>query len=170
MLNRNYGPMPATDYCTNAVVEKWRPNNGITFGTFDLLHTGHITMLEQCKMQCDYLVVGLQSDPTIDRPDTKNRPVQSLFERYAQLSSCRSVDQIIPYDTEEDLANMLSILDVKKRFLGEEYNGEFIYAGDICKQRNIELVYIERKHNYSSSHLRTRVYATELYKRSNNPS
>lgn len=170
MLIRNTysGPGPVTD-CYNTV-EKWRPNNGITFGTFDLLHAGHITMLEQCKMHCDYLVVGLQSDPTIDRPDTKNRPVQSLFERYAQLSSCRFVDQIIPYDTEEDLANMLSILDVKKRFLGEEYNGEFIYAGDVCEQRNIELVYIERKHNYSSSNLRNKVYATELYKRSNNPS
>jgi len=168
MLNRNYGPMPATE-CYNPV-EKWRPNNGITFGTFDLLHAGHITMLEQCRMQCDYLVVGLQSDPTIDRPDTKNRPVQSLFERYAQLSSCRFVDQIIPYDTEEDLANMLSILDVKKRFIGEEYKGQFIFSEDICKLRNIEMVYIERKHNYSSSNLRNNVYVRELYKRTNYPS
>jgi len=160
---------PMAEPCYNHS-EKWRPNNGITFGTFDLMHAGHVTMLEQCRAQCDHLIVGLQSDPTIDRPDSKNKPVQSLFERYAQLSACRFVDQIIPYDTEEDLANMLSILDVKKRFLGEEYNGEFIYAGDVCKLRNIELVYIERKHNYSSSNLRTRVYASELYKRSNNPS
>lgn len=170
MLNRNYGPMPSTyDTCVNTV-EKWRPNNGITFGAFDLLHTGHLTMLEKCKSQCDYLVVGLQSDPTIDRPDTKNRPVQSLFERYAQLSSCRFVDQIIPYDTEEDLANMLSILDVKKRFIGEEYKGQFIFSEDICRLRNIEMVYIERKHNYSSSNLRNNVYVRELYKRTNYPS
>lgn len=167
----NNGSTPSTDmYYGCAEKNVWRPGSGITFGTFDLLHSGHITMLEQCRSQCDYLIVGLQSDPTIDRPDTKNRPVQSLFERYAQLSSSRFVDQIIPYDTEEDLANMLSILDVKKRFLGEEYNGQFIYAGDVCKLRNIELVYIERKHNYSSSNLRTRVYASELSKRTNNPS
>ena len=170
MLNRSYGPLPSTDYCNPVISENWRPNNGITFGTFDLLHSGHLTMLEQCKQKCDYLIVGLQSDPTIDRPDTKNRPVQSLFERYAQLTSCRYVDQIIPYDTEEDLANILSILEVKKRFLGEEYNGQFIYAGDICKQRNIELIYIERKHNYSSTNLRNRVYVTELYKRTDYPS
>ena len=123
-----------TETCYNQA-EKWRPNNGITFGTFDLLHAGHVTMLEQCKHQCDYLVVGLQSDPTIDRPDSKNKPVQSLFERYAQLSACRFVDQIIPYDTEEDLANILSIMDVKKRFLGEEYKGQFVYAADVCRQQ-----------------------------------
>jgi glycerol-3-phosphate cytidylyltransferase len=165
MLNINGLAEPS--YSTS---ESWRPNKGITFGTFDLLHSGHITMLEQCRSQCDYLIVGLQSDPTIDRPDTKNRPVQSLFERYAQLSSSRFVDQIIPYDTEEDLANMLSILDLRKRFLGEEYKDQFIFARDVCKLRNIELVYIERKHNYSSTNLRGRVYAKELSKRSNNPS
>jgi glycerol-3-phosphate cytidylyltransferase len=149
---------PYTKDCySNAIpVEKWRPNWGITFGTFDLLHAGHTTMLQQCKAQCDRLIVGLQSDPTIDRPK-KNKPVQSLFERYVQLTACRWVDDIVPYDTEDDLLNILSITDVKKRFLGEEYKGAYIHGEEICKQRNIDLVFIDRQHNYSSSELRNRV-------------
>lgn len=154
--NKYYGPMPTTEnYC--GPVEKWRPNVGITFGAFDLLHAGHTTMLQACREQCDHLIVGLQSDPTIDRPTLKNKPVQSLFERYAQLDACRWVDSVIPYDTELDLANMLSIIDVRKRFLGHEYEGQFIYGEDICRARNIELVFIERHHTYSSSTLRARV-------------
>lgn len=169
MLNNNSTYVLGPEACYTPA-EKYRPNNGITFGTFDLLHAGHVTMLELCRQQCDFLIVGLQSDPTIDRPDSKNKPVQSLFERYAQLSACRFVDQIVPYDTEEDLANILSILDVKKRFLGEEYKTAFVYGADICRNRKIELVYIERRHYYSSSSLRDKVYAKELSKCSNNPS
>lgn len=156
--NKYYGPMPATDcYNTINTVEKWRPNVGITFGAFDLLHAGHTTMLQKCREQCDHLIVGLQSDPTIDRPKDKHKPVQSLFERYAQLDACRWVDSIIPYDTELDLENMLSIIDVRKRFLGEEYRGQYIYGQEICNHRNIELVYIDRQHIYSTSNLRMRV-------------
>lgn len=154
--NKYYGPMPATEnYCNS--VEQWRPNVGITFGAFDLLHAGHTTMLQKCREQCDHLIVGLHSDPTIDRPKDKHKPVQSLFERYAQLDACRWVDSIIPYDTELDLENMLSIIDVRKRFLGEEYRGQYIYGQEICNHRNIELIYIERQHIYSTSNLRMRV-------------
>lgn len=141
----------------------WRPHIGITFGTFDLFHAGHSIMLEQCKQQCEQLIVGLQTDPTIDRPN-KNKPVQSVFERFAQLQACRWVDSIIPYETEKDLMNILSIADVRKRFLGEEYKGQFIYGQDICEQRKIELVFIERKHGYSSSELRKRVLENESHK------
>lgn len=156
--NRYYGPMPSTD-CYNTVntVEKWRPNVGITFGAFDLLHAGHTTMLQKCREQCDHLIVGLQTDPTIDRPKIKHKPVQSTFERYAQLDACRWVDSIIPYDTENDLLNILSIVDVRKRFLGHEYEGQFIYGEELCRSRNIELIFIERHHGYSSSNLRLRV-------------
>jgi len=154
--NKYYGPMPSTDnYCNP--VEKWRPNVGITFGAFDLLHAGHTTMLQKCREQCDHLIVGLQTDPTIDRPNIKHKPVQSTFERYAQLDACRWVDSIIPYDTENDLLNILSIVDVRKRFLGHEYEGQFVYGEEICRSRNIELVFIERHHGYSSSNLRLRV-------------
>jgi glycerol-3-phosphate cytidylyltransferase len=150
-----YGPVPSTD-CYNPV-EKWRPNVGITFGAFDLLHAGHTTMLQKCREQCDHLIVGLQTDPTIDRPKTKQKPVQSVFERYAQLDACRWVDSIIPYDTENDLLNILSIVDARKRFLGHDYSGQYIYGEELCKERNIEIVFIERNHGYSSSNLRMRV-------------
>lgn len=142
--------------CYNPV-EKWKPNYGITFGVFDLLHAGHTIMLQKCREQCDHLIVGLQTDPTIDRPGIKQKPVQSVFERYAQLNACRWVDQIVPYETENDLANILSIADVRKRFLGEEYKGQFIYGQEICEDRKIELVFIERQHGYSSSSLRERI-------------
>jgi len=149
-----YNAVPAYDTCNSTA---WRPNVGITFGSFDLFHAGHAIMFEQCRQQCEILIVGLQTDPTIDRPGVKNKPVQSVFERYAQLEACRWVDKIIPYETELDLANILSILDVRKRFLGEEYKGGYIYGQQICEERKIELVFIERKHGYSSSELRARV-------------
>jgi glycerol-3-phosphate cytidylyltransferase len=155
--------VPEQCYTANST-EKWRPNIGITFGTFDLFHAGHTTMLQHCKTQCDQLIVGLQSDPTIDRPDSKNKPIQSLFERYAQLDACRWVDAIIPYDTEDDLLNILSIGEFRKRFIGEEYKGHYIHGEDICKSRNIEIVFIERKHFYSSSELRQRVSYNESHR------
>lgn len=160
--NRIYstGPEP----CYTNTTEKWRPNIGITFGAFDLLHAGHITMLQQCKMQCDELIVGLQTDPTIDRPNQKNKPIQTMFERYAQLVSCRWVDTIVPYETENDLLSILSIADVRKRFIGEEYRGEYVHGEELCKLRNIDIVFIERKHTYSSSELRKRVFQNESYK------
>lgn len=155
---------PEPSYDVNPVSSTaWRPNVGITFGAFDLFHAGHSIMLEQCKQHCDYLIVGLQTDPTIDR-SFKNKPIQSVFERYAQLEACRWVDKIIPYETEKDLMNILSIIDVRKRFLGEEYKGQFIYGQEICEDRKIELVFVERRHGYSSSELRKRVLENESYK------
>lgn len=129
---------------------------GITFGSFDLLHAGHVSMLEQCKKHCNWMIVGLQTDPTIDRP-FKNKPIQSTFERFCQLNALRCVDEIIPYDTEEDLKNMLSILNIDKRFIGSEYSGAVLNGEDICKLRGIEIIYIDRLHNYSSSELRERI-------------
>lgn len=130
---------------------------GITFGSFDLLHAGHVSMLEQCKNKCNWLIVGLQTDPTINRPLEKNKPVQTTFERFMQLNALRCVDEIIPYDTEEDLKNMLSILNINKRFIGSEYLGQVLNGQDICEIRNIEIVFIDRLHNYSSRDLRKRI-------------
>ena len=129
---------------------------GITFGSFDLLHAGHVSMLEQCKKHCNWLIVGLQTDPTINRP-TKNKPIQSTFERFCQLNALSSVDEVMPYDTEEDLINMLSILNVDKRFIGSEYVGQKLNGQDVCEKRNIEIVFLDRLHSYSSSGIREQV-------------
>lgn len=136
---------------------------GITFGSFDILHAGHVSMLEQCKKQCNWLIVGLQTDPTIDRP-AKNKPIQSTFERFCQLNALRSVDEIIPYDTEEDLRNMLSILNIDKRFIGSDYKGTVLNGEDICVNRQIEIIFIDRIHNYSSSELRKRIENNEPHR------
>ena len=130
---------------------------GITFSTFDLLHAGHIAMLRDAKEQCDYLIVGLQSDPTIDRPDTKNKPVQSMFERYLQLKAVRYVDEVIPYETEQDLKDILKTLNINVRILGEEYRDRDFTGKDICKQRDISLYFNKRDHRFSSTDLRNRI-------------
>ena len=122
---------------------------GITFSTFDLLHAGHIAMLRDAKEQCDYLIVGLQSDPTIDRPDTKNKPVQSMFERYLQLKAVRYVDEVIPYETEQDLKDILKTLNIDVRILGEEYRDREFTGREICKQRDISLYFNKRDHRFS---------------------
>src|SRR5690606_12653432 len=110
---------------------------GITFSTFDFLHAGHILMLEEAKTVCDYLIVGLQTDPTIDRPDTKNKPIQTLLERQIQLMGCKYVDQIIVYETEKDLENILYIVKPYIRIIGEEYKDKEYTGRDICKELNI---------------------------------
>jgi glycerol-3-phosphate cytidylyltransferase len=125
---------------------------GITFSTFDMLHTGHIAMLEEAKQNCDYLIVGLQTDPTINRPE-KNKPIQTTFERYIQLTGCKYVDEIIPYDTEEDLINMLMIVKPDIRIIGQEYLGKNFTGKDL----GIKLYYNSRQHDYSSSSLRKRL-------------
>jgi len=130
---------------------------GITFGAFELCHAGHVAMLNECKKQCNWMIVGLQTDPTIDRPDTKNKPIQTTFERWMQLQSLSSVDEVIPYDTEQDLLNMLSMLHIDKRFIGSDYKDVIINGADICRLKNIEIVYIDRLHTYSSSELRKRL-------------
>ena len=130
---------------------------GITFSTFDLLHAGHIAMLEEAKSKCDYLIVGLQSDPTIDRPDTKNKPIQTIFERYLQLKAVKYVDEIIPYQTEQDCEDILSTLPLDIRIIGEEYKTKPFTGSDICKKRNIEVYFNKREHRFSSTDLRGRI-------------
>lgn len=129
---------------------------GITFSTFDLLHAGHILMLEEAKTVCDYLVVGLQSDPTVDRP-TKNKPIQSLYERFIQLQGCRYVDEIIPYTTEEEVKLILESRKFDIRIIGEDYKDKEFTGKDICQERGIKLYYNSRQHHLSSSELRKRL-------------
>jgi glycerol-3-phosphate cytidylyltransferase len=135
---------------------------GITFSTFDLLHAGHIAMLSEAKNHCDYLIAGLQTDPTIDRPDTKNKPVQSIVERQIQLSACRYVDEVVVYQTEQDLIDLLLILPVDVRILGVEYESKDFTGRDECYDRDIELVYNGRDHSFSSSSLRKRVADAQI--------
>ena len=130
---------------------------GITFSTFDLLHAGHVAMLRDAKNQCDYLIVGLQSDPTIDRPDTKNKPVQTMFERYLQLKAVEYVDEVIPYQTEQDLEDILQTLNINVRILGEEYRDKDFTGKDTCKRRDIELYFNKRDHRFSTTDLRNRI-------------
>ena len=137
---------------------------GITFSTFDLLHAGHIAMLSEAKNHCDYLICGLQTDPTIDRPDTKNKPVQSIVERQIQLSACRYVDEVVVYSTEQDLRDLLLILPINVRILGVEYEGKDFSGKTECDMRKIEIVYNGRDHSFSSSSLRKRVAESENQK------
>ncbi len=132
---------------------------GFTCSTFDLLHAGHITMLEEAKHHCDFLIVGLQSDPTIDRPGEKNKPVQSLIERQIQLSAVKYIDEIIVYNTEQDLEDMLLTLPINIRILGEEYRDKPFTGKDICAKRGIEVFFNGRDHSFSSTSLRKRVIA-----------
>ncbi len=135
---------------------------GITFSTFDMLHAGHIAMLSEARNHCDYLIAGLQTDPTIDRPNTKNHPVQSIVERQIQLAACRYVDEVVVYQTEEDLEDLLLILPVDVRILGVEYQGMEFSGKDECVSRGIELVFNRRDHSFSSSSLRRRVAKAEV--------
>ena len=137
---------------------------GITFSTFDMLHAGHIAMLSEARNHCDYLIAGLQTDPTIDRPDTKNRPVQSIVERQIQLAACRYVDEVVVYSTEQDLRDLLLILPVDVRVLGVEYQGTDFSGREECTKRGIEIVFNGRDHSFSSSSLRKRVVAAETEK------
>ena len=138
---------------------------GITFSTFDMgPHAGHISMLSEAKNHCDYLIAGLQTDPTIDRPDSKNPPVQSIVERQIQLAACRFVDEIVVYQTEQDLIDLLLILPVDVRILGIEYQNKDFTGKKECWDREIELVFNGRDHSFSSSSLRKRVAAAESLK------
>jgi len=133
---------------------------GFTASAFDLLHAGHVLMLEEAKGICEYLIVGLQFDPTIDRA-AKNKPVQSLVERYLQLRACRYVDEIIPYVSEKDLEDLLTCLPIDVRILGEEYKNNDFTGRDICKKRGIDLYFNKRDHRFSSSELRKQVAKAE---------
>ena len=134
---------------------------GITFSTFDLLHAGHVAMLAEARNHCDYLIAALQTDPTIDRPNTKNKPVQSIVERQIQLAATRYVDEIVVYQTEKDLEHIMLTLPINVRILGVEYLGKEFTGKEICQQRNIELIYNSRDHSFSSSSLRKRVAESE---------
>jgi len=136
---------------------------GFTCSTFDLLHAGHILMLAEAKQYCDYLIVGLQVDPTVDR-DTKNKPVQSIVERYVQLAAVKFVDEIVVYSTEKDLEDLLMFLPITHRIIGEEYRDKQFTGKNICEDRNINIIYNSRKHRFSSSELRQRTYQSELTK------
>jgi glycerol-3-phosphate cytidylyltransferase len=137
---------------------------GITFSTFDMLHAGHIAMLSEANNHCDYLIAGLQTDPTIDRPDTKNSPIQSVVERQIQLAACRYVDEVVVYQTERDLIDLLLILPVDVRILGVEYEQKDFTGRGECYDRGIELVFNGRDHSFSSSSLRRRVVEAESMK------
>lgn len=125
---------------------------GFTSSAFDLFHAGHIVMLQEAKSKCDYLVVGLLTDPTIDRPDTKNKPIQSVFERYIQASSCRWVDELIPFESEKDLEDMILTINPDIRIVGEEYENQDHTGKGLC-----DVFYNKRRHSFSSTELRNRV-------------
>jgi|TARA_B110000914_G_scaffold211147_1_gene210940 glycerol-3-phosphate cytidylyltransferase len=129
---------------------------GITFSSFDLLHAGHVQMLREAKEQCDYLICGLQMDPSLDRTD-KNSPVQTVVERYTQLNAIQYVDEIIPYNNEKDVEDILTMYHIDVRILGEEYKELDFTGKDICKKRGISLYFNKREHRFSTSDLRKRV-------------
>lgn len=131
-------------------------NIGITASTFDLLHAGHIMMLREAKQQCDHLICALQVDPSVDRLD-KNHPVQTLVERYVQLAAVKYVDEVVVYQTEKDLEDILEMYPIEVRILGEEYKDKDFTGREICKKRNIRLYFNKRDHRFSSSGLRKRV-------------
>lgn len=137
---------------------------GITFSQFDLLHAGHIAMLAEAKKHCDYLIAGLQNNAQWDRPQ-KNAPIQSLVERQIQLSAVRFVDEIVVYNTEKDLEDVLLTLPLDVRILGVEYIKSEFTGRAICEKRNIQLVYNGRDHSFSSTSLRERVWEAENQKR-----
>jgi|TARA_B110000211_G_scaffold21757_1_gene22525 glycerol-3-phosphate cytidylyltransferase len=125
---------------------------GFTCGAFDLLHAGHIVMLEEAKNNCDYLIVGLQTDPSIDRQD-KNQPVQSVYERYIQLKAVKYIDEIIPYDTEQSLRDLLEATKINIRFVGEDYKNKGFTGADLVK----DIYFTSRQHSFSSSTLRNKI-------------
>ena len=132
----------------------WRINMriGFTCSCFDLFHAGHVMMLKEAKTQCDFLIVGMQTDPTIDRPE-KNKPVQSVFERYTQLEACKYVDQIIPYATEKELMDILTSYPIDVRIIGEEYRDKQ-FTG---YQLPMSVYFNSRQHSFSTTELRQRV-------------
>lgn len=141
---------------------------GITFSAFDLLHAGHIAMLAEAKNHCDYLIAGLQTDPTIDRPDSKNTPVQSIVERQIQLAACRYVDEVVVYETEKDLIDLILTLPIDVRILGVEYEDTNFTGRNEGAGRGIQHVFNKRDHSFSSSNLRKRVYEAEAAKHGRN--
>ena len=141
---------------------------GFTCSAWDLLHSGHIAMLREAKEQCDYLICGLQVDPTLDRP-SKNKPAQTVVERFVQLAAVRYVDEIVPYVTEADLEDILAMYPIDVRILGEEYRDKDFTGRDICKKRGIDLHFNRRDHRFSTTELRKTVHAREEAKNAKGP-
>ena len=140
---------------------------GFNCSSFDLFHAGHVTMLKMEKEMCDYLKVALQVDPTVDRPGVKNKPIQSVYERYVQLQGCKYVDEILVYETEADLFNLIQTQTINIRFLSEEYENIDFTGKQYCIDNGIEIYYHLRRHRYSSTELRNRVYLLEKERREN---
>jgi glycerol-3-phosphate cytidylyltransferase len=134
---------------------------GFQCSTFDLFHAGHVTMLKEEKRHCDYLIVAIQTDPTLDRPGKKNKPVQSMYERYSQVVACKYVDEVLVYSTEEDLLNLIKTQHIDIRFLGDEYKTKDFTGKQWCLDNGVELHYHLRGHPYSSSGLRYKTYLAE---------
>ena len=130
---------------------------GFTCSTFDLFHAGHVMMLKEAKTQCDYLMVGLQMDPTIDRPTTKNKPIQTVLERFIQVQACKFVDEIIPYATEKELMDILTSYPIDVRIIGEEYRDKQ-FTG---YQLPMSVYFNSRQHSFSTTELRQRVLEIE---------
>ena len=137
---------------------------GITFSSFDLFHAGHVKMLEDAKRECDYLICALQTDPTLDRPE-KNRPIQSVVERYIQLKGCKHVDEIVPYATEQDLEDVLRSFKIDVRIIGDEYASKQFTGREYCEENGIAFFYNKRDHRFSSSGLRKEVQEKENSKK-----
>ena len=129
---------------------------GITFSTFDLLHAGHVAMLREAKTVCDYLICGLQVDPSLDSPE-KNKPVQTLVERYVQLSGVKYVDEIVCYQSEADVVDILEMFNINVKIMGSEYRDKDFTGKDVCERKGIQLYFNNRSHRFSSSDLRKRV-------------
>ena len=134
---------------------------GFTCSCFDLLHAGHVKMLQDARNQCDYLIVGLQTDPTIDRPDTKNKPIQTMEERQTMLSAIRFIDEIVIYNTEGQLYEYLRDNPPDVRILGTDYKGKDFTGKDL----DIDIYYHKRDHNWSTTNLRKRIAKEENKKR-----
>jgi|TARA_B110000908_G_scaffold132358_1_gene155831 glycerol-3-phosphate cytidylyltransferase len=135
---------------------------GITCSTFDLLHSGHVAMLREAKTRCEYLICALQNDPSVDRPN-KNKPVQNIVERQAQLAAIRYVDEIVVYNTEDELRDILSMYQIDVKIMGEEYRDIDFTGKDICQKRGIEFYFNKRDHRFSTSDLRKRVAENTLH-------
>ena len=135
---------------------------GITCSTFDLLHAGHVAMLREAKSACDYLICALQVDPSVDRPE-KNKPVQNIVERQAQLAAIKYVDEILVYSTEDELLDILGMYQIHVKIMGEEYMDKEFTGKDLCRQRDIEFYFNKRDHRFSTSDLRKRVVENTLH-------
>ena len=161
-----------TNANTNVNVKINNMKIGFQCSSFDMLHAGHVTMLKQEKEMCDYLKVALQVDPTVDRPGIKNKPIQSVYERYVQLQAVKYIDEILVYETEDELLSLIKTQTMHIRFLSDEYIDKNFTGKQYCIENGIELYYHKRDHKYSSVEIRNRIYEVELEKRnkqSSNP-